>query len=594
MVWVPRIGSSRLVKYRGLSVVLTPLRTPRKKSVSPVVRWIIRLLSAGMILGALILLGIEYVRFAQPGAAVDSSLVVAGIPVNAAKPDEAISRMDVVYNQPVELDFGTSRILLHPAEINFQLDRERMLTSLRAQANTSRGYWLSFWDYLWQRSSGGGVVDLAATYDQAKLQTFLQDVATRYEGASAGASFDLDSLSFGASTAGEHLDISASLTAIDAALRRPSERKVALVLNKQENVGADMNALKQAIQSYLVAKNFPSDGPDTVASVVVVDLKSRQEISINPDIAYSAESTIKIPIMLNMFRVLKDKPPSDQIKWLMCPSILCSNNDASNALIRYSSAKPVDRDGYIEGLQEIINTVTMLGAKNTFINAPIDVGDKNLYFHIPPPKTSPDKRFDAKPDPFSQTTSSDMAILLNELYDCSEYGSGLRAAYPDDYSKATCKQMIELLSGNIIGRMIELGMPPGTRLAHKNGWGAYANGWQSSDAGIVYTPGGNYILSIYTWEKIKEGYQQGDIISWVVIEGMSRIVYNYFNQANPLLASRAPQHPTTANNCVMPNPNHPERLSLDNINNGRFDAQGNKLPDACENYPDNKACFAQP
>src|SRR5258707_5153881 len=138
MVWVPRIGSSRLVKYRGFAVVLTPLRTPRKKSASPVVRWIIQLLSAGMILGALILLGIEYVRFAQAGTTVDSSVVVAGIPVNAAKPAEAISRVVAEYNQPVELDFGTSRILLHPAEINFQLDRERMLTSLRAQRSEER------------------------------------------------------------------------------------------------------------------------------------------------------------------------------------------------------------------------------------------------------------------------------------------------------------------------------------------------------------------------------------------------------------------------------------------------------------------------
>src|SRR5260221_6041917 len=189
MVWVPRIGSSRLVKYRGLSVVLTPLRTPRKKSVSPVGRWIIRLLSAGMIMGWLILLGIEYVRFGQAGTAVDSSVVVAGIPVNAANPDEAISRVDTLYNQPVELDFATSRILLHPAEINFQLDRERMLTSLRAQANTSRGYWLAFWDYLWQRSSGGSVVGLAGNYDQAQLKTFLQDVATRHDGGFAGGSF---------------------------------------------------------------------------------------------------------------------------------------------------------------------------------------------------------------------------------------------------------------------------------------------------------------------------------------------------------------------------------------------------------------------
>src|SRR5260370_37168039 len=113
-------------------------------------------------------------------------------------------------------------------------------------------------------------------------------------------------------------------------------------------------------------------------------------MSINPDVDYSAESTIKIPIMLNMFRVLKDKPPSTEIKWLMGASILCSNNDASNSLIRFSSEKPVERDQYVDALQQINATMATLGAKNTYINAPLYTGDKKLVFSIPAPKTSPD------------------------------------------------------------------------------------------------------------------------------------------------------------------------------------------------------------
>src|SRR5258708_31219409 len=99
-----------------------------------------------------------------------------------------------------------------------------------------------------------------------------------------------------------------------------------------------------------------------------------------------------------------------------------------------------------------------------------------------------------------------MAIMLHDIYDCSEYASGLIAMFPENYTQTECKQMAELLSGNIIGRMIELGVPPGTRVAHKNGSGAVGSGYNSTAAAIVYTPGGNYIPSIFTWEWLKPGH----------------------------------------------------------------------------------------
>jgi hypothetical protein len=163
------------------------------------------------------------------------------------------------------------------------------------------------------------------------------------------------------------------------------------------------------------------------------------------------------------------------------------------------------------------------------------------------------------------------------------------AVFPNGYTQKECKQMIELLSGNIIGRLIELGVPAGTRVAHKNGWARATvegvNGYTTGDAAIVYTPGGTYILTIYVWEQMKLGQEVGSIYPWEAIEGVSRIVYNYFNADNPLLVSRVPENPYTAVECIMPNVKFPERVDLNNINNGRFDANGHIVPDACFNFP---------
>jgi len=93
------------------------------------------------------------------------------------------------------------------------------------------------------------------------------------------------------------------------------------------------------------------------------------------------------------------------------------------------------------------------------------------------------------------------------------------------------------------------------------------------------------------WEAQANQDGIGTLQPWEAIEGISRIVYNYFNPDNPLLISRVPENPLGAVDCVMPNVNYPERLDLNNINNGRFDADGHMVPDACFNYPQ---CITKP
>jgi beta-lactamase class A len=561
-------------------MTISGLGTSRRGFQIPV----LAIFSSGIVMVALVLFAMELARFAQGRDLLQTDITVAGVPVTGLKLSEAVNTWETIYNQPIELDFQGNPILLNPADIGFRANSELMEADLTSKASATSNYWSDFWNYLWRRPTSPVTVSLIADYQEAKLRNYLQDIAQRYETRASAASFDAKTLAFGAGASGQRLDIEASMQAIDDALRRPTNRKVKLLMKSEGARSADISSLKQAILDYFTAKGFLPDGQTTLASVVVIDLQNGQEVSINPDIAYSAMSTVKIPIMLNIFRKLTFAPDKDT-KWLMGASILCSSNSASNYLIQLSGAGNTARDQLANGLSQVSNTVAALGAKNTFISAPLYVGAKDYEFSVPAPTTAPNKQYDAKPDAYSQTTAEDMAILLHEIYECSEYGSGLIAAFPDSYTQNECKQMVELLSGNVIGRMIELGVPPGTRVAHKNGWGPVSGGYNSSDAGIVYTPGGNYILSMYMWEKLQPGQEIGSLIPWETMEGISRIVYNYYNSDQPMMVSRVPENPYGAIDCVMPNTNNIERLDLNNINNGRFDANGHVVPDACYNYP---------
>jgi hypothetical protein len=69
-------------------------------------------------------------------------------------------------------------------------------------------------------------------------------------------------------------------------------------------------------------------------------------------------------------------------------------------------------------------------------------------------------------------------------------------------------------------------VPEGTQIAHKHGW-VSTNGIINTigDAGVIYTPGGNYVLVAFL--------HHPDQLVWEpsskLIADLSRAVYNYYN-----------------------------------------------------------------
>jgi beta-lactamase class A len=237
-----------------------------------------------------------------------------------------------------------------------------------------------------------------------------------------------------------------------------------------------------------------------------------QNISINPDIAFSGASTIKIPIMVSVFRHFNSNitPDTDALLTEMFQSL--TGNGAADSLMSSIDAG--------RGPLIVTDTLQKLGMDNTFIAMYFAPGSIALNHFNTLSNTRAD--ISTNPDTFNQTTPSEMGILLEDIYLCAQTGGGsLVAAFPGQINQEACQQMIQYMVKDKFGALIQGGVPEGTIVAHKHGFTLN----DFSDAGLIYTPGGNYILTIYLYHPVQAIW---DIVSPLFAE-ISRAVYNFFN-----------------------------------------------------------------
>jgi beta-lactamase class A len=122
-----------------------------------------------------------------------------------------------------------------------------------------------------------------------------------------------------------------------------------------------------------------------------------------------------------------------------------------------------------------------------------------------------------------------MGTLLAMVYYCARDGGGaLIAAYGDQITQEECQELLSFMKLNHIGSLIEEGVPPDTQVAHKHGWIGDTHG----DAGIVFSPAGDYVLVQYMF---KTDWLEWEISSPLLAD-ISRATYNYFNFDAPYLS----------------------------------------------------------
>ena len=533
------------------------LTSRRRRRGSPV----LFTLSLLMVLSAGALLLNELVLFSQREEQLPAGITVAGIHVGGLSKDDAVVRWEQAYARPIRMYYsdinGDHPIALNPDQIGWRISSEPMLADALASGEADGGFWRRFLDYMMDNEQTlPRDIPLLADYQEDALAAFLNDLALRYDNTAGAPGYDLQTLTVFPGESGYALDIAEAMTAIDAALRTADSRAINLPTDLIVNNQPTMSTLRNLIIDYLDSQGFIYDGQTTTASVFILDLLTGEEINLLGDVAYSAASTIKAPIMIDFYRSFASDPSPDEA-WLLANSLLCSNNSSSNLIMEIIGGGDI-----FAGLQSVTDTVQYSGARHTYISAPFYLGVEGQQLgSIPAPATSPNAAYDTKPDPFNQTTAEDMGTLFNLLYDCAEFGSGLMTSFPDgQITQRECRQMLELMSANDIERLLQGGLPRQTRISHKNGWIFDTVG----DAGVVYSPNGrDYVISVYLWEQTEfQDYEK----LWPLIEEVSRAAWNFFNPENALLVPRT-NLPASAQECEGNYlPPAPELVNLNDIN----------------------------
>jgi beta-lactamase class A len=490
----------------------------RNRSIFITLRWI----SISLIFAAVGLLIFQLITYSRIRANMPPGMVIAGIPVGGLDQQDAAKRLLQAYTAvPLELRYRDAAIQIKPSVIGYELNIQAMMTAAD-QERLKHPFWPGFWDFLWNQLPTPQEIPLRASYSEDRLRLFLtEEVAARYDHPAEAARPIPGSSAFEAGKVGTILDVDRAVTLIASALKSPAGRVVNLTFDKINPTRPPFQNLDEMLRQKILVSDF-----DGLIEVYMSDLQTGRTVHfaynkgdlIPPDVAFTAASTMKIPIMVSVFRRLGDPLPEDvqaQVKMM----VELSQNDPADRLVETVIDKTF-------GPLEVTKDLQALGLKNTFWAGYFYPGAQLLSKVQTPANQRTD--VNAGRDLYNQTTAAEMGMLLEDIYRCGENGGGTFAAvFPYQMSQSKCQMMINFLVQNKIASLLQAGLPEGTRIAHKHGWVIENDGLMRTiaDAGIVYTPGGNYVISVFMYDENQLLFPPSNLL----MAEISNAIYNYYN-----------------------------------------------------------------
>jgi beta-lactamase class A len=244
---------------------------------------------------------------------------------------------------------------------------------------------------------------------------------------------------------------------------------------------------------------------------------------IHGDVAYAGMSILKIPIMIDTYRYL-NRTPGEETSKLLRETMITSGNFTANLLLRQLGYQQAGDDSAFAGVEVLNQSLARLGLENTFMATPYDTDELPRRF-VTPANARTD--LTTYPDPYMQTTPLDTGRILEMVYQLSEGGGTLMAAYPGDFTAEEGQAMVDLMAQNHEAILLEGGLPEGVSLAHKHGYVEDTH----ADAAIVLTPGTDFVLVVFIY------YEEGWLgqLSLPLFADIATATYNYFNMDAPHL-----------------------------------------------------------
>jgi len=276
---------------------------------------------------------------------------------------------------------------------------------------------------------------------------------------------------------------------------------LALPAAAQQDLGRLRAALEQRIARH-----------DGTVGLALIDLARGDTLSIRGDEPFPTQSVIKVPILVELFHQIEHgklrlddpivlveadkKPGSGILQFLDTPHAL-TVRDAAFLMIALSDNTATNLIIDKVGIRNVGTRMDSLGLPRTKLHS----------------KTF-DRSTSIAPDSsvrygLGVTTPLESARLLAMIYRGEVVSADASAS------------MIEMLREQFYNEKLPRHLPAGVRVAHKTGEGSESR----NDCGIVYAPGGDYVLCVFTnrnadrsWRIDNEGH--------VVIADLARIVHD--------------------------------------------------------------------
>jgi beta-lactamase class A len=475
-------------------------------------------LSIFFVLCSLIIAFVEYRNFIQQPTTFPTGSRIAGVPVGGLDEEAALTRIKAFYGMPLILQVNGDKVHADPGVLGFSMGAGAMAAQAIGEQQGR-----SYWDYLWGRGDQSPIdVPLDADVDEEQIRSYLsEEIAPRYTQKALPERPIPFTTNFEDGHPGQQLDFESAVVEITTALLSSDVHRATIGIIEDAETHVTFTELEAFLQHNI---NFM--GFEGLVEVYLESMDTGETLhfavqdgtAIDPDVAFTAASTIKIPIMISVLRRLSEPTPDFVIIYLEQMIALSENTPADTLMQTYLDE--------VRGPLIVSEDMAALGLENTFLGAYLYLGAPPLQTFKTPANSRTDINLD--PDNLSQTVSSEAGQLLSAIYTCAVDGSGLLTeTFPGEITQTECQLMVDALSANQIGVLIEAGVPAEATVAHKHGWATELDGLlhSMSDVAIVYTQGGDYVLNIFIYDAVRLDYEEGNRL----LARLSQTVYNFFN-----------------------------------------------------------------
>jgi beta-lactamase class A len=478
-----------------------------------------------------------YTRFKVQAAPIPPGVYLGGLELSEVKDTAEIRQhIDHIYQQPVDVRFGDARLALQPADVDFTVDVDQMVSEAQQYLQGTE-----FLDIAVREALGFEQrrrdIPVRFMLNNDKLRAWLTQVAAEQnhdpsparlitpsprwtDGSVVGTNLPPGYVGVSSrdwtwveGKPGQTLDIEASVPLLIKALTSEQDRVVTLAWDETPAPLPTMDDLAREINAYLL--NFPGFG-----AVYVQDLSTGKEALVDADVSFSGMSTLKIGIVAAIMHKLPHGIPADDEEadlvgqWIDY-ALGESNNHAANQLLEYLGDGSVD-----VGTARFTAFMRQLGMQSTYMQSGYDA--QVQLVQIPTPGNQRTD-WNTNPDSNLQSTPADMGRILAAVYQCSQGRGLLLETFRDTITPDECLTELFYMTHDEFQELVWAGLPRPEKawIVHKHGF-AYES---HSDVALVWGPTGPYVISIFLY---RQGWMDW-LNSNTTMKTISRITWNFFD-----------------------------------------------------------------